>query len=162
MATEQDSARLDLRPEKKTEILLKLLEAGREETRHWHNIIINASFWFNAGILALVAFVIEKKCSTGLTILTSIGVVGLAVFYILFARMIKEAIERVSKEVVRLQNALELAEKGSYVEGTSIYAADPEEKGLEQRYIVKAIWLNVAISAAALIAMAIKCVVPPP
>ena len=38
-----------------------LLKINRGETRLWQKLLAQASFWFNGGIFAIVAFVVEKS-----------------------------------------------------------------------------------------------------
>ena len=93
---------LVLDPGTKAQVLLSILQKNRDEITFWQNSLFTASFWFNTGILALVAFAFERSSNPALAYFVAFGILLLAVFHNLFASVAKSAIEQTGLDLVRM------------------------------------------------------------
>ena len=139
---------------KKADVLVSLLEKNREEITFWQNSLFIASFWFNAGILALVAFAFEKSVAPTLATFIGAGILSLAVFYNLFASVARSAIEHTGLDLVRIQSALLLTDVGEYLQGTWVYS--PGDRWLPQTFVRWLRLLNLVISASGILVLACR------
>jgi hypothetical protein len=139
---------------KKADVLMSLLQRNREEITFWQNSLFTASFWFNAGTLALVAFAFEKAREPSLAIFVGAGIFGLAIFYSIFASVAKSAIEHTGGDLVRIQDALLLTGIGEYFKDTWVYT--PGHDWLPQAYIRWLRLLNLIISAGGILLLVFR------
>jgi hypothetical protein len=152
MNQSQNKFQIDLKPENRIEVLVGLLQTNREEIREWQKALFEASFWFNAGILGITAFVHNLNEKTNLLLLiVGVGISCLSGFYLIFSHVAKKAIELSGIDLLKIQQALRLNEKDYYLNGDSIYPNT--NKWLPQNYIIGLRLLNLVISVLAIFSL---------
>ena len=143
---------IDAKPEDKIKVVLALLQINREEIREWQKSLFEASLWFNAGILALAAFVHGRPArSTLLAVIVGLGISCLGGFYIIFSGVARRAIEMSGKDLLKFQRALRLDEHDYYLVGDAIYPQTGT--WLPQKHVNWLRALNIAVCILAILSI---------
>jgi hypothetical protein len=116
----------EVKDEKWTEVLIKLLEQDREEIRFWQAHLFTITLGFDAAILAIVSFALQTKRFTDVHRVVFIGgCIFLCASYLLFLRFVDGAIAVNDYDLIGIQFGLRLSEAGRYLEGQPIYKEGP-------------------------------------
>jgi len=125
--------------EKKADVMLALLNANREEIRHWQNLLMSASFWFNGGIIGLITFFHGLSGRTMiLNAFFGVSILCLGASYQVLASVAGQAIDMSGKDLLKFQKALLLSDAGAYLTGQYVY--QPSETWLPQPFVK---WLRI-------------------
>jgi hypothetical protein len=145
---------LDLKDEKRAEVLITLLQEDREEIRFWQERLFTTSFWINAAILGLVAFLFQldnrppsilkdDNWPHSVRLAIALGCICLTIFHCVITRFAKKCIETNGKDLLLIQGGLLLTKQDYYIREQSIY--EDEGRGLPQKYTWLLIVLNILL-----------------
>lgn len=103
-------------------VMLHLLHEDREEIRYWQDKLFTVSFWFNAAILGIVGFAVQRDTlNPSARYVFPAACLSLGIFYLIFARYAGGAISVNDNDLIGIQYALGLSEQDYYLKGQRVY-----------------------------------------
>ena len=142
----------------KVKVLTTLLEQDRAEIKFWQERLFAVSFLFSGSVLAIVWYTLTRKPDTrALRSVSAGGSLVLCVFYIWFVDFAQNAIVPNDYDLIGIQFALKLNEKGEYLQEQAIYKWEREGFGPEDLqghpHFRGLVQLNVLLTIAAVLVL---------
>ncbi|MCX6112781.1 MAG: hypothetical protein NTY22_05810 [Proteobacteria bacterium] len=148
----QEKPILNFNSSEKKDVLLKLLEIDREETRFWQRNFFIISY----GVLLFYVLLIQFACGIdgvrhlpeNMLIFLSLVILVVMGFYVVITLYAKNIIKMNHFDLIKIQKALLLHTNNTYLDNDSIYKG---EKTMSESYLGLLLVINVFLGFVAIV-----------